>query len=140
VRLKPDELTYWLEWLHIDESWEEAWADTYDWAISNWQLDICWRLLREARRLAYSPMQKALVRYREGLFYTQTGEWQRAADCYEAALRDAPSDDFELQLSLLGEWACCPAYVVNIKKQWPTIGASMNWRKQWPMSGLRRKR
>ena len=99
----PDELAYWLESLHVHEEWEEAWAETYDWAAANWQLDICWRLLREARRLASSPAQQAMVRYREGLLHAQTGDWQRAAACYEAALAHTADDDYGLRLPLLSE-------------------------------------
>jgi tetratricopeptide (TPR) repeat protein len=100
---EPDELTYWLECLNINEQWEEAWADTYDWTVSNWQLDVCWRLLRVVRRLAHLPAQQALVRYRGGRLYAQTGEWQRAAASYEVALANVAADGNELQLSLLSE-------------------------------------
>jgi tetratricopeptide (TPR) repeat protein len=100
---EPPPFDYWLEYLAVSERWEEAWIQTYDIAIIDWQIELCWRLLREARRLAISPSQQAQIRYHEGRLHAQTGEWQRAAACYEFSLVNAAADDQELRLSLLSE-------------------------------------
>ncbi|RMG94870.1 MAG: hypothetical protein D6706_13055 [Chloroflexi bacterium] len=100
---EPSPFEYWVAYLAIADQWEEAWTETYDAAISNWELDICWRLLREARRLAIHPSQQALVRFREGMLHAQSGDWQHASVCYESALASAVAENDELQLPLLGE-------------------------------------
>jgi len=99
---QPSYFDFWLEYLHLQPDLVQ-WAETFDVARVNWQLDLCWRLLREARRWAETPSQRGTVRHYEGMFHAQGGDWARAEQCYRTALEEIPPTDVETRLALLGE-------------------------------------
>jgi hypothetical protein len=45
---QPSCFDFWLEYLHLQPDFVQ-WAETFDVACVSWQLDLCWRLLGEAR-------------------------------------------------------------------------------------------
>lgn len=100
--LEPDRFDFWLEYLALQPDLTQ-WEETFDDARVNWQLALCWRLLREARQRAATSLQKATVWHSEGLLQAQSGDWSRAETCYRAALSSTPADDVERRLLLLGE-------------------------------------
>lgn len=99
---QPTSFDFWLEYLHLQPDLTQ-WAETFDAARVNWRLDLCWRLLREARRWAETPEERARVRFYEGLLHVHEGDWERADDCYRAAQADLPGSAVGLRFSLLGE-------------------------------------
>lgn len=101
-RTEPSAFDFWLEYLHLQPDLTQ-WATTFDEARINWHLDLCWQLLREARRRATTAEERALVYFYEGLLRVHAGDWEQAATCYETAQAGLPKTAVGLRFSLLGE-------------------------------------
>lgn len=99
---EPSTFDFWLEYLHLQPDLAQ-WATTFDRARINWRLDLCWQLLREARRQATTPTERAQVHFYEGLLHVHAGDWERAASCYQTAQAELPETAVDLRFSLLGE-------------------------------------
>ncbi len=99
---QPEPFDFWLEYLALQPDLA-SWEETFDRARVNWRIDLCWRLLREARRRAAMPLQLAILWHSEGLLQAQSGDWPGAETCYRKALDALPSVEVERRLLLLGD-------------------------------------
>lgn len=87
----PASFDYWVEYLAHQPNLS-AWEATFEQALVDWQLELCIRLLREARQWATTVEKKAVVRFWDGRLAAQNGDLVRAETRYKAALDGLPSD------------------------------------------------
>lgn len=93
---------YWVEYLFHQGAFD-LWADTFEEALAAWRPDLCRRLIQEGKQQATTATLQGLVYYKEGVFQLRFGEWERARDCFEAALAKVDVGDLVTRGYLLGE-------------------------------------
>lgn len=95
LAVMSDNLANWLAYLFLEPD-PEVWMAGFDKMLERWEHDVCWQILREARRHT-GDNQRALsrVKYYEGLLLLNSGQWERAEAAYRRSLDLVDDDDFD---------------------------------------------